>query len=383
MRRSTDALANSTLRAAVGTLCVITLLAVIGISTDAVGDTKHSGEALNCSECHKCEHPTEADPCLIPQTCPRHEAMRGIDPKLGPSIVILDELENLYVPVRFDHRAHAEMTKFGGDCEICHHFTPPESPHPACKQCHPSEIHFEDLTQPGLKGAYHRSCLGCHKDWDSDTACEICHERKVQGVASDVSEETFHSQYEPLEMTELIIYETEYDEGDKVPFQHKKHTTLYGISCADCHMEQSCEQCHVRVGEAHPMGDPAEVDLHGACFQCHDEENCEKCHGADPDAPFDHAATGWPLKSYHAELSCQKCHGEGNTNKSPSTQCEVCHRDGWPASFNHAVTGVELDELHMDFDCTDCHTEGYGKKPDCSSCHDDDRSYDKKTGFGQ
>ena len=131
MRRSADALAKGTLKVAIGAVCAISLLVLIGIATNAGGESKHVGEPLVCSDCHKCEHPTEADPCLMPQTCPRHEAMRGIDPNLGPSVVILDELENLYAPVRFDHKAHAEMTKFGGDCELCHHFTPPNAPHPA------------------------------------------------------------------------------------------------------------------------------------------------------------------------------------------------------------------------------------------------------------
>jgi hypothetical protein len=383
MRRSRGTLGNGTLGVVAGALVAIGVLAMALVTTDAGGDTEHADQPLVCSNCHKCEHPTEANPCLFPQTCPRHDVMGRIDPKLGPSVVILDELENLYAPVRFDHRAHADMTKFGGDCELCHHFTPPDSPHPGCVQCHPKEVQFEDLTQPGLKGAYHRSCLGCHKDWDNDTSCEICHARKVEGVATEVSEDKFHRQYEPIKTIDLIIYETEYGEGDKVPFQHGKHATIYGLSCSDCHHEQRCEQCHVRAGEPHPMGDPAEVDLHGACFQCHDEENCEKCHGADPEAAFDHAATGWPLKGYHAKLACQRCHGEGSTNKKPSTQCESCHRGGWSESFNHAVTGVKLDEMHMEMDCQDCHTEGYGKKPDCSACHDDNRSYDKKTGFGE
>jgi hypothetical protein len=90
--------------------------------------------------------------------------MVDLPPDLGPDVVILDELQKLYDPVRFDHRAHAQMVSFSGGCEVCHHYTPPDADHPACVSCHPKEIAHEDIAQPGLKGAYHRDCLDCHRE---------------------------------------------------------------------------------------------------------------------------------------------------------------------------------------------------------------------------
>lgn len=366
---------------AVGALCIVAMLALVWSAVVAQGGD-HSVETLKCSECHACEQPSHSNPCLIPKSCPRHEAMIGLDADLGPSVVILDELENLYVPVRFDHLAHAKMVDMSGGCETCHHLTPPNSEHPACKECHPVEIVHEDLSQPGLKGAYHRSCMGCHTEWDSDTACEICHEKKSRSSPTPTTDITIHSHYERIEMAELITFTTEFEEGEQVPFHHKNHATEYGIECSDCHTQQSCERCHVHGEDSHPMGAISEIDLHNTCFSCHTEEPCGKCHGIDPTGPFRHATTGWPLKSYHAQLACKQCHAGGRATTKLNPACESCHRTDWPASFKHAVTGVELDEMHGDLDCVDCHTQGVGNGTHCSDCHDDDRRYDKTTGFG-
>ena len=45
----------------------------------------------------------------------------------GPKVVILNELENEYEPVPFDHLAHARMAQMWSGCETCHHY----SPHPS------------------------------------------------------------------------------------------------------------------------------------------------------------------------------------------------------------------------------------------------------------
>jgi hypothetical protein len=170
------------------------------------------------------------------------------------------------------------MATMGEGCELCHHFTPPTADHPACKSCHPKEIAPADITQPGLRSAYHRSCMGCHQKWDQETACEICHLKKVAGQPGAPPE---GRHYPPIELPGMIVYTIE-DEDDVVPFHHGNHAEFYEPDCAGCHLKQGCELCHVRGGERHPMGPPGERDLHSLCFGCHDEESCEDCHGLDP-----------------------------------------------------------------------------------------------------
>lgn len=332
-----------------------------------------SADEIDCDQCHDCEHPSKLNPCLKSRSCPRHEAMGRLDADQGPDIIILDELSKLYVPVRFDHKAHAGMERMSEGCEHCHHFTPPNSPHPACKDCHPVEILHEDIAQPGLKGAYHRNCMACHKEWDNDTACEICHEKVVPGKPSEVCE---HSHYEPIELMELITFETGSEEGSIVPFHHRNHSQLYERDCAECHQQQSCERCHVHGEELHPMGEPDVTDLHDTCFKCHFEERCQDCHGRDPDDLFSHSSTGWKLQSYHEGLRCRACHGQRGPFMKLNANCWDCHPDGWDTdSFDHArYVGVNLGEEHEGMECADCHPDpGCSKVPVCEDCHDDQR----------
>jgi hypothetical protein len=362
---------------------LLTLATLQWLATGSATGAEHATQtgAADCMRCHTCANPRSDQPCLVP--CPRHLAASELAPNLGPEVVILDELEDLYVPVRFDHHTHAVMAGMSGGCDTCHHYTPPSMPHPACKECHPTEVAHEDLAQPGLKGAYHRRCLSCHSEWDRDTACGVCHEKRkggrLDGTATSVCD---HSHYRPVQLEELILFPTSFAPGDTVPFHHRNHSERYERDCTECHLEQSCTRCHVQDGgDLHPMGRPDEVNLHDTCFQCHDQRQCRGCHGRDPGDLFRHASTGWPLGVYHADLDCRACHGSGVV-RALDTHCESCHRNGFPpATFDHRVTGITLDEVHREADCADCHTAGWSALPSCDACHDDGRTYDRNRGF--
>jgi len=127
----------------------------------------------------------------------------------GPATVELDSLSKLFGSVPFDHAKH---TGLAGNCAECHHHTLGEAPvkencgrchkanQPAktvaCRQCHPAE-RFEagymasvaanpmlyHNGKPGLKGAYHQKCLGCHQAMGGPTGCEDCHTMTDKGEA--------------------------------------------------------------------------------------------------------------------------------------------------------------------------------------------------------
>lgn len=250
----------------------------------------------------------------------------------------------------------------------------------------------EDLAQPGLKGAYHRQCLGCHTEWDRDTQCEICHDKKAGGrLHGMATEASTHAHYDPVPMLDVILFPTA--EGDTVPFHHRRHSLLYEPDCSVCHAEQSCARCHVHGETLHPMGAPEDTDLHEYCFRCHSsdqteachpDDECAHCHGRAVDDLFDHATTGWNLNGFHGDVACRSCHGPWTVAAHPDGRCESCHARVWDQlSFDHALTGVLLDETHHDADCADCHAAGIGTKPTCDGCHDDDRVWNAGTGFGE
>ncbi len=124
-----------------------------------------------------------------------------------PDTVEIDGLAKYYYAVDFDHSMHIDIVE---SCAACHHHTAgtpavdekctmchdrTEASSPvACQRCHaPDPFSAEQVysreresrryhvDKPGLKGAYHRSCLGCHISEGAPIGCQDCHERNQLG----------------------------------------------------------------------------------------------------------------------------------------------------------------------------------------------------------
>jgi len=302
----------------------------------------------------------------------------------GQQIMVMDELEKVYDPVYFNHERHAQMSAMSNGCVECHHFMPPSAGHPACKECHVAD-NLHSKIEPGLKAAYHRQCMGCHTEWDTETHCEFCHRKKEGGMTdAEMAKLPFSGHAPPLEVKDLIIFETGYDDGDKVPFHHTNHVELYDRDCSICHKDETCASCHVHGTESHPLGLISDIDLHDTCYQCHEEEKgCDQCHGRNKNDLFDHTEVGWELQPYHKVLQCNDCHHTRGKYTANDPRCQTCHFEGWDEKhFNHGVTGVVLDEVHADADCMDCHVRGVGTPSTCDECHDDGRKWVRHGSFG-
>jgi hypothetical protein len=127
----------------------------------------------------------------------------------APNTIVLDSMVQHYQKVTFNHARHITTL---GDCAICHHHTTgtlyedndrncvrchrtsPKVQIVACGGCHVREPfsvesvtnkdkHTYHLDKPGLKGAYHQSCLGCHRKMGAPTGCQDCHARTKAGDA--------------------------------------------------------------------------------------------------------------------------------------------------------------------------------------------------------
>jgi hypothetical protein len=138
--------------------------------------TGHEQMNVDCKQCHVCDTPTKADPCLI--ECPRYkiEVVRH-SPDEGPDNLVIDKLKgenDLYTPVNFSHRLHSEMSLMSGGCAACHHFNPPGKI-VECSTCHSAQRQRTELNKPDLKAAFHRQCMDCHSSWDDDVKCVDCH----------------------------------------------------------------------------------------------------------------------------------------------------------------------------------------------------------------
>jgi hypothetical protein len=352
----------------------------------AVGRAQHQDvplaiEELHCNFCHTCDKPTKRLPCL--RGCPRTSAAaiaREMSQKRIPDEAILDELEELYLPVRFDHKGHAHMADMVEGCAVCHHYTPEGTARPACKTCHEVAANREDLRKPSLKAAYHRQCMGCHRAWSGETECAACHPPKAgEGQKIPTRQELLDKMSDPIKMPREKIYEPQAKPkvGARIIFRHKEHVDRFGITCAECHREDSCSRCHQLTEEKQPRASTSQ-GCHGPCAACHDVDNrdaCDHCHwkkGERKPQPFDHDNTAWPLSKYHAELACRTCH-EAVPFRKLDRNCNTCHSRWEPATFDHAVTGQVLDKNHEEIDCADCHAgRQFDSPPKCNECHDED-----------
>jgi predicted CXXCH cytochrome family protein len=339
-------------------LIVAAGLAASGLPGQATGPGPEPG---SCTPCHTCDRPTPEHPCL--RACLRHagpdDAVEPAPAAPPPDVVILDDLEDLYEPVPFDHAVHADMAAFTTGCTTCHHHSPEAEPHPACRSCHEPSSARDHLSMPGLKGAYHRQCMSCHRAWSGHASCGACHRPKDRpGIPGDPGPapgrpDSFGHIHAALRAEPTFVYRTVQGPGPLVTFHHGDHALGYGLGCVDCHRGDSCIRCH--DGTA-----PRRRIEHGSsCLSCHVERSCTFCHDVAERPPFDHAgATGWSLEPYHRDVACSACHGPERSYGTPSSVCHACHvprRAG--ADGLAGIAGPPSAHASATLDCLACHDE--------------------------
>ncbi|UCE24716.1 MAG: hypothetical protein JSU74_01310 [Candidatus Zixiibacteriota bacterium] len=360
-------------------LLLLTSLGGLSHAFRAQESSQQDASKPPCSDCHVCASPTKADPCLEICVWTKAKAGKAHTPDEGPDVAMLDQLEELYGPVTFDHKHHAEMVGMGEGCAICHHYSPPGK-FPPCEECHgdePSEP--QTLRKPGLKGAYHRQCMGCHREWSHDTKCIECHlpSNGVDLASSPLdSTDILGIEHPVITPPVMRVWTTPYRPGPIVTLHHQEHIDLFGLRCVDCHKQENCSYCHDLDKEARV--NKTDEEIHAICNDCHLSDACDKCHDTGEKPAFTHAGNGnWELNRFHQGLSCRACHPTGRKIGKLSARCSDCH-GGWnQENFRHAVTGLQLDEIHVELDCSDCHIDlRYGRIPRCNSCHDDCRNHE-------
>jgi hypothetical protein len=335
-----------------------------------------------CAECHTCGSPKQDKPCL--KSCPGLFSARNTsqhDLEEAPATLSIDSLASEYGPVQFAHKRHAGMSEMGASCATCHHYSPPGKIEP-CSSCHNVQANPTELRQPGLKGAYHRQCLQCHREWSHETDCNVCHRRKDDGVApakAIVDATDVMGRPHPLQHTpEKQVYTTPYAQGPIVTFYHKQHVDLFGLKCVSCHKEESCGTCHDLRKQQDASNKKTMEQVHAVCSKCHKADACSKCHDTKERPGFSHASTGWPLNRFHTSLDCHSCHPTGKPIARLNHECTNCHAAWKTGNFRHAVTGLQLSKRHAKTDCEECHAgRKFDKPPACAGCHDDGRDWRK------
>ncbi len=152
-------------------------------------DTLPAGPAeLSCDVCHT----GPVDNQLVAR--PLHNPVARIPDDL-PETIMIDSAADQLQPVSFPHlqvvRKLSEIARddkmsnvFHGDrpviCQSCHHNSPPGDTTPTCAKCHSGPFDALPADRPGLRGAFHLKCIGCHEEMGiSDKSdCGECHKDK-------------------------------------------------------------------------------------------------------------------------------------------------------------------------------------------------------------
>ena len=113
-----------------------------------------------------------------------------------PEKVVIKNLSNQYEAVDFPHRKivnalvgdvkDSKLASFfhtdqGTMCQGCHHNSPVSKKPPACANCHAAPLDPQNPLKPGIMGAYHLQCMGCHKAMGIEklAECTDCHKKKM------------------------------------------------------------------------------------------------------------------------------------------------------------------------------------------------------------
>ena len=140
----------------------------------------------SCKACHMAPLPAYVDPANAQETMDVAMDLlqaRDLETKTYaadkiPEKVTIGKLSNRFEPAILPHgkifNALVDKTRSsklasyyhsekGTLCQGCHHHSPPAEKPPACSSCHGETIEGADAFRPGLVGAYHQQCIGCHQ----------------------------------------------------------------------------------------------------------------------------------------------------------------------------------------------------------------------------
>lgn len=268
-----------------------------------------------------------------------------------------------------------------------------------CATCH--ETIFESTTLEEGSFPKEKVCLGCHKDEKQDCAfchtkpdkpmalavrvrdlkmnhaehiervkedCTVCHKTlpnplRTEGMAPTMEScFTCHNHKEEYEAgkcdgchKDLTKYKLQpvgdfSHRGDWTE-NHKLEARSAGATCATCHEQTFCSECHAKTVAAKPeflMPERVEKNfIHRNDFVSRhmvearaDEASCQRCHGMN---------------------FCQSCHAKNNLNpQSDSTL------DPHPAGFGDGLAHGPAARRDI-VSCAACHDQGAASN--CVNCH--------------
>jgi len=306
-----------------------------------------------------------------------------------------------YEPVGFAHRIHDELTE--GDCGVCHHryaMAPGDrvgvdikdlhapmdikmggacaschndmakNPPQSCSRCHGLPNEPDSPSRIGLKGAYHRQCIGCHerqlKPASAPTECASCHHPWTPDHSTLVA---LNGKPTPQDVTrnclschpkvgQDILRTAHWNWKGYSPtlkgYEHRidiSLTLMVNNSCIAIGSNlQECASCHIGYGWVDAKFDftnPTNID----CLVCHDttgKYRKEPGKGGLPEPSLDLTAIAQKV-GRPSRQACGSCHFVSNgAAYTKHGGLEPLLADP-PADFDMHMGALKMR-------CQDCHT---------------------------
>ncbi len=335
-----------------------------------------------------CRRPPEACPrcpsCPSVESAPMAAAAADGKPENNPEETVpetssLYHLVDQYEAVTFDHSGHEDYAE---GCETCHHHASRVEHTPPCRECHGETS--GDLRKPGLKGAYHRQCMNCHREMgEGPMGCEDCHRKRAGAAKPDQEQLALAAVPDRMRLGHLA------QEYAGVDFAHKLHVELTD-DCGTCHHHSKGVEVAPPCRECHNTPQELKNAYHEQCLGCH-QSSCqqrqerlqklrhERIDATSKDNEKKARAYGTKLERLMDQggspLNCRDCHAPRVAPKSVSlNHIKATHG---PVDFDH--------EMHIGTAkfCTDCHHShtGYGPFKSCRSCHGPDKEAAEDVGL--
>ncbi len=306
-----------------------------------------------------------------------------------------------YEPVAFAHRIHDNLT--GGDCGVCHHRyawdeddrvgesikaihdmievplggpcsachddladRPPQS----CKRCHAGPNEVDDPARLGLKGAYHRQCIGCHEQHmepaPAPTECSSCHHPWTPDHSTLV---TLAANPSPQDVTRACLdchtrvgtdllgtahWNWKGQSPNLTGYEHRTDISLslmvnnYCIAIGS--NPHTCATCHIGYGwtdSGFDFSDPEQID----CLVCHDttgDYRKDPLAAGLPDPALDLAPIAQKV-GRPSRLTCGSCHFQ--SGGAPNAK----HGDLEP-TLSNPPGDLDFHMGALQMRCQDCHT---------------------------
>jgi hypothetical protein len=300
-----------------------------GVAEDVDREAEALPAMAGCADCHDVESAEECGTCHTNTDAPdTYDRPR-------PTHLV------------FSHQLHRERS---GDCA----------------DCHGDAAHAVDVTPDNRLLPGHVECNTCHRDELDSGDCKLCHHRL--------------DLYQRVPSGEIYSHEPGFFD------RHGAKAAAGGEqTCAVCHDQAYCADCHARTMTQRPsLRFPERVDrsfMHQgdwmtrhsleartgdtSCMKCHGRSSCSSCHEQhgvggrlgrrNPHPPSwmtPGAADSHSRAARRRINECAACHDQG-----PASNCLRCHSSGGvdphPPGWTPPVPAAERTSHEM---CRICHT---------------------------